>query len=69
MNDKYMAAFPKVGNIAPSGAIGLSREAMKVISLIHFLLLTYVPIHFFVVGGAFVVFLQVGGKNKKFGNH
>jgi len=47
-------------------AIQRGDESYK---LNYFLLRTYVPIHFFMVGGVYHFSLHVGGKDKKFGNH
>jgi len=41
--------------------------AMKVTSLNNFLLSTYVPVHFFMIGERLSFFLQVGGKDKSLG--
>jgi len=45
------------------------KWAMKVTSLIHFSLHTYIPIHFSLRGGFYNIFFKVSDKDKKFGNH
>jgi len=62
--------FPKWAILPLRGDRAIEGGAMKVTSLINLLLITYAPIHFFYGRGVcHFLFLQMGGKDKRFGNH